>query len=137
MSNLKIFSGECCLCDVGIPIKSHDCVGRGLFTGDIVLVYHGDYIGTDDEQWNPSGGLTVIVGNQYQSFVGGSVKYLTDDFESYVMGISNCGFDHPEWQIRKVKSFEDVVEGEHWKEFGFSYQYSEVAEQAKKAPGDE
>lgn len=129
---LKVFSGDCCLCDVGIPVNSKDWTEEDLFTGDIVLVYRGHYIRTENEEWNPSGGLTVVIGNQYQSYIEGVIKHLTNDFEPYVMGIKNCGFNHPEWQIRKVKSFEDVVEGEHWKEFGFSYQNSDKAEESKR-----
>lgn len=119
---MKVFSGKCCLCDAGISVDAVDVSGKKLYTGDIVLVYNGRYIGTDSEEWYPAGGLTCVVGNQYQSYTDGNVEHLTDDFEPFVMGIKNCGFNHPEWQIHKVKSFEDVVSGEHWPDFGFSYE---------------
>ena len=40
------------------------------------------------------------------------------------MGIKNVDFmgaDSEKWIDKKVKSFEDVIAGEHWKDFGFSY----------------
>ncbi len=40
------------------------------------------------------------------------------------MGIKNVDFmgaDSEKWIVKKVKSFEDVIAGEHWKDFGFSY----------------
>lgn len=118
---MKVYSGECCKCDIGIPVNAEDVSGKALYTGDIVLIYHGECIGTYIEEWVPSGGLTCVIGNQYQSYSDGTVEHITDDFEPFVMGIKSWGFNHPRWQIHKVKSYEDVVEGEHWKEFGFSY----------------
>lgn len=126
MSNLKVFSGKCCLCDVGVDISQKDYMGESLHTGDIVMVWHGEFIGTESECWYPSGGLTVVVSDQYQSFSNGSVVQKDDAPEPFVMGIKTCGFDDPEWQIHIVKKFRDVVDGEHWPAYGFSYKEKEI-----------
>jgi hypothetical protein len=126
---LQVFSGKCCLCDVGIPIKSKATFGNNrneLHTGDIVIVWRGNYIGTDIECWNPTG-LTVVVSDQYQSYSDGSVIEQLPH-KPYVMGIANIGFEHPEWQIQLVKSHTDVIDGEHWKDFGFSYKLKKASE---------
>ena len=120
MSDLRVYSGECCLCDVGTPVGAKDVSGNDLFTGDIVMVWYGQYLGTDVELWHPSGGLTCVVSDQYLSFNTGEIKEKPDP-EPFVMGIKDCGLNHPKWQIHKVKGFSDVVEGERWPEFGFSY----------------
>jgi hypothetical protein len=117
---LKVFSGKCCLCDIGIDVNAKDVRGDQLHTGDIVLVYHGQYVGTDDEYWYPCGGLTAVVSDQYQSFSDGTIKE-TGDNEPFVMGIKGCGFNDPEWQIHLVKKYTDVVDGEHWRAYGFNY----------------
>lgn len=131
MSELKVFSGECCFCDVGIDAGHKDVAGKPLHTGDIVLVYFGDYIGTDVEEWRPCGGLTAIVAGQYQSYQDGSIELRSATPRPFAMGIKDAGFDSEHWQIHRVKAFADVVEGEHWPEFGFSYRRSEKADAAK------
>lgn len=50
---LRVYSGESCKCDVGLPVGAKDRMGRDLHTGDIVIVWHGEYLGTDIERWEP------------------------------------------------------------------------------------
>lgn len=126
MSDLKVLSGKCVLCDVGLPAKAKDCRGVDIHTGDIVIIWHGSYVGTELEEWQPGDGMTVVVADQYQSYSNGDIK-RTGDINPFVMGIKDCGFNHPEWRVRVVKKYHDVIEGEHWPEFGFSYKLVEVA----------
>lgn len=137
---LRVFSGNCCLCDVGIPVNAKSTWGDPVevHTGDIIIVWHGDYIGTDIETWYPTGGLSVVVSNDYQSFSDGSVELIEGTHEPYPMGIKGCGFDHPEWRIQVVKKHSDVISVEHWPDFGFSYKHSDAADNAiRKALGKE
>ena len=127
---LLVHSGDCCLCEIGIPAKAKSVDGKDLHTGDIVMLSHGMYVGTDDEMWTLDPCLTAVVNNQMQSFADGSVKVEALDAEPYVMGIKNCRFNHPEWQIHMVKPYTHVVEGEHWTAYGFSYRRNEAAEAA-------
>jgi len=129
---LRIFSGKSCLCDVGIPVNAFSTWGDPveIHTGDIVIVWHGDYIGTDLESWTPTDGMTAVVANHYQSFSGGVIELRREVCEPFAMGIKDCGFDHPEWRVQVVKKFSDVVPGEHWPAYGFSYAYSEAADAA-------
>lgn len=126
---LKIFSGICCLCDIGEPTGRFDSFGREIHTGDVVLLNHILYRDTDCETLDCRG-LTAVVRQQYQSFSDGSVK-LVDDKNYFVMGIKSCGFDDPDWQFYIVKKYSNVIEGEHWKDYGFNYQYSEKADESK------
>jgi hypothetical protein len=86
--SLKVFSGESCFCDVGMSTGHLTSYGQEveLHTGDIVLIWHGEWLGTDLEDWRPIDGLTVVVANQYQSFTDGSITALPDS-EPFVMGI--------------------------------------------------
>ena len=130
MNNLKIFSGKSCKCDIGIPVPMLDFHGLDLHTGDIVQVWHGSYVGTDLECWMPTDGLTAVICDQYQSYTDGTIE-LKGDMNPYVMGIKDCGFDHPEWQVRIVKKWNSVVEGENWPAYGFRYGKSESADASK------
>lgn len=124
MNKLQVFSGNCCKCDVGVEVGAKDYMGEEIHTGDIVMVWHGEYIGTDIECWYPSGGLTIVVSDQYQTTSDGrSFVHIENEGKPipFVMGIAGCGFDHPEWQIHTVKKFSDVIDGEHWPAYGFSY----------------
>lgn len=121
MMSLKVFSGECCKCDVGLTVNGKDYDGKQLHTGDIVMISHGDYIGTDIEAWTEVTGLTVIVSDQYINYTGGVVVPNPDNEGPYVMGLKSCGFASPEWRVRIVKKYNDVIDGERWPEYGFNY----------------
>jgi hypothetical protein len=110
-----VYSGKCRLCDVGIPTGENDIHGKELFTGDILVTFTENYA---------PGGLTVMVSNQYQSYSDGTHKE-TGETSPYPMGIKNMWTDPEEdrskWSVLKVKHWEDVVSGEHWRDFGFSF----------------
>lgn len=129
---LRVFSGKCCLCDVGIPVGATSTYGDQIeiHTGDIVIVWHGDYLGTGLETWMPVGSLTAVVSSDYQSFSDGTIQLLDTAEEAFAMGIKNCGFLHPEWRVQVVKKYSDVIPGEHWPQYGFSYAFSDAADNA-------
>ena len=127
---LKVHSGKCCLCDVGVAIGHQDYNGIELHTGDIVTTWHGTWIDTDCEFWDGGDQLTVVVIDQYQTYSDGAVVLREGPHVPFVMGIRDCGFSHPEWRVRLVKKFSDVVDGEHWPAYGFSYRSNAAAEQA-------
>ena len=118
---MRIYSGTCCLCDVGMPTHQKDMHDNELFSGDIVQLWHGNYIDTELEEWMPSSGLTAIVGRQYQSYSGGEIELITNEPELYTMGISSCGVQNKEWMVALVKSHRDIISGERFKSFGFNY----------------
>lgn len=119
---MRVYSGTSCFCDVGIPTGETDMHDNELFSGDIVQLWHGDYIGTECEQWMPSSGLTAIVGRQYQSYCNSDqVDTLTDNPELFTMGIANCGVQNEEWKVVLVKSHKDIIESERFQSFGFNY----------------
>jgi len=119
---IRIYSGTCCMCDIGIPTHERDMHGNELFSGDIVQLWHGNYIGTDYEEWMPSSGLTAIVGNQYQSFYNSDrIDKLTDSPRLFTMGIAGCGIQDHEWKVSLVKSHKDIIPGERFQSLGFNY----------------
>jgi len=119
---MKVKSGKCVLCDVGVYTGHKNKRGEELHTGDIILLWHGNYIGTEDESWYPESGLTAVVSDQYQTYSDGSVVEKEGDPEFFVMGVKGCGFDSQEWDFQIVKKYSDVISGENWPQFGFSYE---------------
>lgn len=95
--------------------------GRELFTGDIVQLWHGNYLGTDLEEWVPFDGLTAIVANQYQSYSDGSIVLVDENAQPFTMGIYGCGISNDEWHVALVKSHADIIVGERLKAFGLNY----------------
>lgn len=120
---MRIYSGNCCMCDVGMATGKVDMNGEELFTGDIVQLWHGTNIGTDIEEWMPSDGLTAIVANQYQSYSDGSVVLLDQNAPAFTMGIANKGVSSEEWHVSLIKSHKEIIVGERFKAFGFNYRY--------------
>ena len=78
--------------------------------------------------------LTAVVSNQFQSFNDGSVRLDDREAEPFVMGLKSVKFDSPEWRVHLVKPFDQVVVGEHWKQWGFSYRQCEKADALLAAP---
>lgn len=118
---MRIKSGNCVLCDVGVFTGHTNRMGQELHTGDIILLWNGRYVGTDMEEWYPETGLTAIVSDQYQSYSDGSVIEKDGEPQFFVMGVKDCGFDSPEWDFQIVKKYYDAIVGEHWETFGFNY----------------
>jgi hypothetical protein len=118
---MRIFSGTCCMCDVGIPTGEEDMHGCELFSGDVVQLWHGNYMGTDIEEWMPSSGLTTILGNQYQTYTDGTIELINSKPSLYTMGISGVGVQGGEWKVSLVKSHKDIIPGERFASFGINY----------------
>lgn len=108
---LHIYSGECEHGECGIPTDLQECGGNPLFVGDIVC------LATKDAQ-----GIMCFYG---MSAVVDDRPHLIGKAEKgkpFVMGIRGVDVNNDEgWYVRRVKSWEDCIEGEHWSEFGFSY----------------
>ena len=119
--SLLVYSGECCQCDAGRPTGELDMYGEELFTGDLVMLWHGQYIGEDCEQWLPSGSVTYITCNQYRSFSDGSVELIDENAEPFTMGIKTVGVKGCEWDVSLVKSHRLIIAGERYKHYGLNY----------------
>ena len=42
------------------------------------------------------------------------------------MGIKDVDLSTEDWRVEIVKKYTDVIDGEHWKEFGFNYKDVEL-----------
>jgi len=111
--------------------------GNEVFVGDVVQLWHGNYIGTDFEEWHPTAGLTAVVRNEYTTWSGNKYRISenkdADAMEPFTMGIKGSGVSGGEWAIKVVKSFSDIVSGEKIKDFGFRY-FSELPESHEFLP---
>lgn len=122
---MYLFSGNCCLCRCGDATGVVDMEGNSVFVGDVVQLWHGNYIGTDFEEWYPTTGLTAVVRNEYRTWSGNKYQIgenkEPDAMEPFTMGIKTNGISGGEWAIKVIKSFSDIVNGEKMKAFGFRY----------------
>jgi len=116
---MKIFSGRYCFCDTGIPTGEKDWHGNDLFTGDIVQLWHGNYVGTEMEEWLPDSGLTAIVAEGHEG--GWPEKPLDKVGSPFTMGIASCGVQNENWKVTLVKSHSIIIHGERFPAYGFNY----------------
>ena len=124
---LQVFSGNSCLCDVGIEWNGYDRWGSKLqlHTGDIVVIYKVCHADTDFEE-HIFQGMTAVVANQYTSFTDGEVVINKKPLQVFVMGIKDVDLSTEDWRVEIVKKYTDVIDGEHWEEFGFNYKDVEL-----------
>ena len=114
-----ILSGNCRLGDVGEQTPLIDSAGNELFVGDIVITSIIDKFGICSNN-----GLTVVCSDKWTSYTDGSHIAKKESVGYFVMGIKNVDFmgaDAEHWIVNRVKSHSNVIAGENWPEFGFSY----------------
>lgn len=120
---MQVWSGKCCLCDVGLPSGLKDfATDEELHTGDIVVMYAVYWPDTDSESWNCCG-LSAIVANQYTTYTTGVIEENPLPVQPFCMGLKSVEFQSDVWKLQLVKKHTDVIEGEHWPAYGFSYKH--------------
>ena len=121
---LAVFSGKCLQAVCGIDTGFKDMRGAALFTGDIVQTYT---VREYDTKYGPMldyapDELTAVVSDEWTTYSDGKHVRKAGDAEYFVMGIRSVSLeDTGEWRVRKLKSYEDVIVGEHWAAYGFNY----------------
>ena len=104
-----IYSGEVCEGETGIKTELKCDRGDYLYTGDIVILTAPDQCVHTN--------LTVIV---------------SDKDGLFAMGIKNICLSDPSklegWSISKVKDHYEVVDGEHWKAYGFNFSKEQIGQ---------
>lgn len=136
MSGLAIFSGNCLEAICGIDTGAKDMHGEPLFTGDIVIIYSTKIVSTEYGPMTDyiAGGITAVVSDEWTTYTDGTYRSKEGKAEYFVMGIKSVPMeDTGEWRVRKVKSHQDVVLGEHWKDYGFNYRESPIEATGEKA----
>lgn len=115
---MYVYSGNCREGDVGTPTPLKDVRGEQLYVGDIVVVASVDSFGVSFFY-----GLSVVVSTKWTSYNNGLHEINDKPEEFFIMGIKDVNFmkEDSGWYIRKVKSYKDVIDGEHWSDFGFNY----------------
>lgn len=100
-----IKSGNCIIGIVGMPTPILDFIGKPLFIGDLVKVFHFD----SDSRISVDHGLSYVADDNFDTFTDGSVscKGVSNPF---VMGIKEValgvkgefgGF----WHVKKIKRY--------------------------------
>lgn len=119
---MYVYSGKCRLCECGLKTSLISMSGKKLKTGDVVVSYVAD----NNNILSCLGGLSVVVCDQWQSYSDGTHKIISkynkskDIPDAFIMGIKKVKLGK-DWHAECVKACEDVIVGEHWKDFGFSY----------------
>jgi hypothetical protein len=115
---LVIKSGKCVMGSVGDPTTIKDARGLSLFVGDIVATYTVDHLGQSCLH-----GLTAVVDGGLVTYTNGKTVNKIPDEPPFVMGTKSIDFcTDDEWFCLRLKSHKDVIPGEHWPEYGFSYE---------------
>lgn len=111
-----LMSGQCKIGEIGKPTELIDTYGNQLSTGDLVAL--STYDKNNPDQFNDYWDIEFVCNNEFQD--NGLDKKI------YVMGIASKHVqyeefeesivyqNHKEWRIRKVKGFEELVDGEKW-----------------------
>ena len=120
---LGVYSGNCYRGECGKPTGMTDCKGAELFVGDIVSVFHESHP-HPEFPLNLCDHFTVVVEDGYTTYSDGEIK-KENGLGFFVMGIKNvcnsCTTKDDNWSVFKMKGYEDVIDGEHWKAYGFNY----------------
>lgn len=123
---MYVYSGEVRSGLCGTPTGFKDMYDKPLSVGDIVVNFT-----IANGVFESLGGMTVVVSDKYKSYTDGTHTEKDGQEEFYVMGIKTAwpATDDAEeldwrkkrWAVLKVKDHADVVDGEHWRDFGFNY----------------
>ena len=104
---MRVYSGECEIGLCGLKTPLIDSLGKVLFVGDIVVM------------------LEICMGTMWLSVVVDDRPELAGRVEKgnpFIMGFHELDFmKDKDWCITRVKSYKDVIAGEHWKDFGFNF----------------
>lgn len=108
---LHIFSGKCEQGKCGIKTHIIDAFNNQLRVGDVVVITHKDEFGVNCDY-----SLTVVVDDR-PNLVG-----RTEKGKPFVMGLYEVDWaTNEDWFIKRVKKFEDILEGEKWVDHGFNF----------------
>jgi hypothetical protein len=113
-----VYSGKCRLCECGKETGIYDTNGRKLFTGDIVTIFTEDGDGLVEQMADH---LTVVVDEGFKSYTDDQHVPQDSPGNPYIVGIKDIIHPDKIWRVIRVKEQADVVHGEHWRDFGFSY----------------
>jgi hypothetical protein len=111
-----LMSGKCRLGYAGESTELFDSYGKPLFTGDLVAL--SAYNENNPDQFEDYYGVEFVCNNEFQDngldkkiFVMGiaSEHYMYYDGEETIV----CQ-NHKKWRLRKVKGYENLVDGEEW-----------------------
>lgn len=122
---MKVYFGECLhgICGVKTHLVESQTL-KPLYVGDIVIIQYVEngFVTHGIEH------MTAVVNGKYTTYSDGTItEAIEDDF--FIMGnaksknfILDTFDDITEgWMVTRIKSFEDVIDGEHWKAYGFNY----------------
>lgn len=122
-----LMSGECRIGYCGEETELYDSYGVRLYTGDLVAL--SVYDENNPDEYNDYHGIKYVCNNEFQDDGLDKKMYImgiasehyayydgdsTDDLNKADFIESIVYQNHKRWRIRKVKGYEDVVNGEIW-----------------------
>lgn len=114
-----LMSGDCRIGEIGKITELFDSYGEQLFTGDLVAL--STYDDNNPELYQDYWGIEFVCNNEFQDDGLEKSIYVTgvySEHKQYVDGDGNGESivyqNHKKWRIRKVKGYEDLVNGEIW-----------------------
>ena len=120
-----VYSGDVKVGTIGQETQLIDKTDQKLFVGDIVNIGYFDKLGSYSNK-----GLSVVVSNEWNRLVFESdVHNESSDIVHYVMGIRSVNFQtSSDWVVSKVKSYENIIDGEQLPQFDFRFEIREIDE---------
>ena len=118
---MKIYSGNLLKGICGNETSLRDRYGDWLYVGDIVLLYTIDEFGLSNEMY-----LSCIVCDKYKTYPDGGIEVINKNPAYFAEGIENVDFmkENSKWIVEKIKSFEDVIDGEKWTD-GYEFNFKD------------
>lgn len=113
-----LMSGKCRIGEIGKPTELIDSYGYNLFTGDLVSL--SAYSESNPDLFSDYYGVEFVCNNEFQDdgldkkiyVMGIASEHL--QYEDNEIGETIVEQNHNKWRIRKVKGFEELVDGEIW-----------------------
>lgn len=126
MRKIGVYSGKVFLGECGKKTDLLNIDGKPLYVGDIVINLAQHKYGSPDLTSETCYCMSVVVENKTNDKL--NKKYFVMGLSS--VDINNHNIDNyeykqgkTEWVIKRVKSFENVLDGEKWFDFGFNYKF--------------
>lgn len=132
---MYIYTGQVKNCLTGLPTSFTDIHSKPVLTGDILVLFPESLNGS----WGfPLDGLTVALAHDFECYQGKAPLEKSEKETPFIMGYRGCVPEvlseseetilvDPEYSLSRfhievVKSYRDVISGEHWTDFGFRYE---------------
>lgn len=114
--SILLMSGNCRIGYAGEETGLIDYSGNELFTGDLVAL--SAYNDDDPDKYDDFYGIEFVCNNEFQDDGCDKKKFimgLASEHYEWEEGYESIVYqNHAKWRIKKVKGYEQLVDGEEW-----------------------